>query len=98
MLVDELKPADVTALLADALHQSDWIGAEFLEMSMLFGAAGDPRNFPQLLAGHDSSVSSFSFWRSLTPASGASGWISMFTMKPPRGVSATKAMARARSA
>ena len=30
-------------------------------------------------------------------ASGASGWSSMLAMKPPRGVSATNAMARARS-
>ena len=34
----------------------------------------------------------------LVSANGASGWSSMFAMKPPRGVSATNVMARPRSA
>ena len=42
VLVDQLEPADVTAFLADALHQPDWVGAEFLEVSVLFLAAGNP--------------------------------------------------------
>src|SRR6185437_2157845 len=99
VLVDELEPADVAAFVADPLHQTDWVGAEFLEMAVLFLAAGHP--------GHDRgachcpgipSSPSASFWRSLVSASGASGCSSMFAMKPPRGVSATNVMARPRSA
>ncbi len=44
VLVDQLEPADVTALLADALHQTDWVGAELLEVAVLFFAAGNPRH------------------------------------------------------
>ena len=44
-LVDQLEPADVTAFLTNAIHQSDWVGAELLEVSVLFLAAGN--------AGHD---------------------------------------------
>ena len=40
MLVDQLEPADVAALVADAFHQSDRVGAELLEVSVLFFAAG----------------------------------------------------------
>src|SRR6202030_2829659 len=97
-LVDQLGPADVAAFVADPLHQTDWVGSEFLEMAVLFLAAGHP--------GHDRcchcpgipSSPSASFWRSLVIANGASGCSSMFAMKPPRGVSATNVMARARSA
>ena len=44
VLVDQLEPADVTAFVADALHQPDWVGAELLEMAVLFFAAGNPRH------------------------------------------------------
>jgi len=97
VLAGELEPADVAALVADPLHQPDRVGAEFLEVSVLLGSAGNPRNLLELLARHDSS-GYFSCCRSFGELdSGASGWISMFTMNPPRGVSATKAMHRARS-
>ena len=42
LLVGQLEPADVSALLADALHQPDRVGAEFFEVSMLFLAPGHP--------------------------------------------------------
>ena len=45
MLVDQLEPADVTALLADALHQTDRVGAELLEMAVFFLATRDALNF-----------------------------------------------------
>ena len=72
VLVDELEPADVAALVADALHQTDWVGAEFLEMAVLFLAAGDPGHDS---GGHDGipSSPSASFWRSVLSANGASG-------------------------
>ena len=44
MLVDELEPADVTALVADSLHQTDRVGAELFEMTVFFFAAGDARH------------------------------------------------------
>ena len=44
MLVDELEPADVAALAADAPHQADRIRAKFLEVAVFFFAAGDPRH------------------------------------------------------
>ena len=44
VLVGQLEPADVAALLADALHQPDRVGAEFLEVTVLFLAAGNPRH------------------------------------------------------
>ena len=42
VFVDQLEPTDVPALIADALHQPDRIGAELLEMSVLFLATGNP--------------------------------------------------------
>ena len=72
VLVDQLEPADVAAFVTDAVHQSDWVGAEFLEVAVLFFAAGNP--------GHDRgghfgipSSPSASFWRSVLSANGASG-------------------------
>ena len=56
VLVDQLEPPDVTALLADALHQSDGIGAELLEVSVLFLAAGNPGH---CRGGHEFRFSSF---------------------------------------
>ena len=53
MLVDQLEPADVAALVADALHQPDRVGAELLEVSVLFLAAGNP--------GHDRGGHEFRF-------------------------------------
>ncbi len=44
VLVDQLEPADVTALVADALHQPDRVGAELLEVAVFFFAAGDARH------------------------------------------------------
>ena len=44
VLVDQLEPADVAALVADALHQTDRVGAEFLEVAVFFFAAGNPRH------------------------------------------------------
>ena len=43
MLVGELEPADVAALLADAVHQTDRVGAELLEVAVFVLATGDPR-------------------------------------------------------
>ena len=45
VLVDELKPAHVTALVADALHQTDRVGAELLEVAMFFLATRNPLYF-----------------------------------------------------
>ena len=74
LLVDQLEPADVAALLADAVHQADRVGAELLEVAVLLLAAGDPGHDR---CGHDRSrFSSFrmSFWRSAGAlANGASG-------------------------
>src|SRR5262249_48619221 len=97
VLVRQLKPADVPALVAGAPHQPDRVGAELLEMTMFVFAA---RNSGHDGGFHDGIPSSrgASSWRSLLSANGASGWSSMFAMKPPRGVSATNVMARARSA
>ena len=53
VLVDQLEPADVAALVADALHQPDRIGAELLEVSVFFFAAGNP--------GHDRGGHEFRF-------------------------------------
>ncbi len=44
VLVGQLEPADVTALVADPLHQPDRVGAELLEMAVFFFAAGDARH------------------------------------------------------
>src|SRR4051794_7620441 len=44
MLVDQLEPTDIAAFVADPLHQTDRIGAKFLEMSVFFLSAGDTRN------------------------------------------------------
>ena len=44
VLVDQLEPADVAALVADALHQADRVGAELLEMTVFFFAAGNARH------------------------------------------------------
>ena len=53
VLVDQLEPADVAALVANALHQSDRIGAKLLEVSVFFFAAGNP--------GHDRCRHEFRF-------------------------------------
>ena len=45
LLVGQLEPADVAALVADALHQADRVGAEFLEVAVFLFAAGDPLYF-----------------------------------------------------
>ena len=55
LLVDQLEPADVAAFLADAVHQPDRIGAELLEVAVLFFATGDPGHDG---GGHFSSASS----------------------------------------
>ena len=41
VLVGQLEPADVAALLADPLHQADRVGAQLLEVAVLFLAARD---------------------------------------------------------
>ena len=46
LLVDQLEPADVTALVADAVHQPDGVGAELLEVAVLLFAAGDAWDAP----------------------------------------------------
>lgn len=40
LLVGQLEPADVAALIAQTLHQPDRVGAEFFEMAVLLVAAG----------------------------------------------------------
>lgn len=74
VLVHQLEPADVAALVAHALHQTDWVGAEFLEVAVLFLAAGNPGHHSagRHCPGIPSSPSA-SFWRSLLSANGASG-------------------------
>ena len=72
VLVDQLEPTDVAALLPDALHQADRVGAEFLEVAVLFFAAGNPRHYGSRHDGIPSSPSA-SFWRSVLSANGASG-------------------------
>ena len=47
MLVGQPEPADVAALVADAVHQADRVGAQLLEVAVLVLAAGYP--------GHDGS-------------------------------------------
>ena len=44
VLVDQLEPADVAAFVPDALHQSDRVGAELLEVAVLLFATGDAGN------------------------------------------------------
>ena len=63
MLVRQLEPTDVPALVADPLHQPDRVGAELLEMTVFFFAAGDPRHDGGC---HESKAfsSSLSCWRS----------------------------------
>ena len=48
VLVGQLEPADVAAFVAGPLHQPDRIGAELLQMTVLFFAAGNPRHILQL--------------------------------------------------
>ena len=43
VLVGQSELADVAALVADAVHQPDRVGAELLEVAVLLFAAGDPR-------------------------------------------------------
>jgi hypothetical protein len=99
LFVGQLEPAHIAALVTDALHQADRVGAELLKVAVFFFATGDALYFFEGAAhwfGIPSSPRA-SFWRSLVSASGASGCSSMFAMKLPRGVSATNVMARARS-
>jgi hypothetical protein len=39
LLVDQLEPTDIAALLADAVHEADRVGAELLEVAVLLFAA-----------------------------------------------------------
>ena len=74
VLVDQLKPSDVAAFVADALHQPDRIGAEFFEMAVLFLATRYARNDRGGCHDGISSSPSLSCWRSFGAlASGASG-------------------------
>ena len=99
MFVGELESADIAALLSQSAHQSDRVGAKLLEVAMLILATGDPANLLHgRVAGHGSS-GYLSCWRSSGALdSGASGCSSIEATNPPRGVSATNAIARARSA
>ena len=74
VLVDELEPADIAAFIADALHQTDGVGAEFLEVPVFFLAARNPGH-GCCRGGHEGipSSPSASFWRSVLSANGASG-------------------------
>ena len=74
VLVDQLEPSDVAAFVPDALHQPDRVGAELLEMAVLFLATRYARN--DRSGCHDGipSSPSLSCWRSFGAlASGASG-------------------------
>jgi hypothetical protein len=56
MLIGQLKSTDIAALLAKSAHQSDRVGAELLEVTVLVGTAGDAPDFLQLrVTGHDPS-------------------------------------------
>ena len=99
LLVGELEGADVAALVAHPLHQGDRVGTELGEVSVFVGTPGDAAHFVERRAGCHGSSGYFSCWRSLgASVSGASGCSSIEATNPPRGVSATNAMALARSA
>ena len=55
VLVGQLEPAHVAALVAQPFHQADRIGAELLEMPVFLIPARNARNFLQRAGGHDSS-------------------------------------------
>ena len=57
VFIGELEGADIPALVTKPAHQADRVGAELLEVPVLFGAAGDAPNFLQWCgaSGHGSS-------------------------------------------
>ena len=94
----QVEPADVTAFVAHALHQRDRVGAELFEMAVFVIPARDAGDGDGLLAHHSGDSGILSCWRSFgADFNGASGWSSIETTLPPRGVSATNATALAMS-